>query len=200
MEKNIKDYLRGEVWRSIPGFPFYQASNKQRIRSLDREVRHNYGGTAIKRGKILSQHINYSGYKSVGLCVNNRITTITAHRLIALAFVKNTHNKPTVNHFDGDKWNNKPNNLRWATHSENNQHAWDIGLNGNYEKSVAQLTFGVEAAKKPIFVMNVSTRKRRKYLSVSGCAKALKVTQSCVSQSLCRGNLILKKYNIKYAA
>ena len=50
--------MENEVWKDIPGFEgLYQASNQGRIRSLDREVRHNYGGTAVKKGKIITPHI-----------------------------------------------------------------------------------------------------------------------------------------------
>ena len=56
------------------------------------------------------------------------------HRIVATHFIPNPDNKPTVNHKDGDKLNNHVSNLEWMTHSENNRHAWDIGLNSNRER------------------------------------------------------------------
>jgi hypothetical protein len=56
-----------------------------------------------------------------------------AHRLVAQCFIENPHGYLEVNHKDGDKKNNDASNLEWCTRSENNQHAFRIGLRTNEE-------------------------------------------------------------------
>lgn len=80
-------------------------------------------------GREVSQFESRDGYKKVtlrlGVCSRK---TFSVHRLVALAFIPNPNNKPTVNHKDGDKSNNSVCNLEWATRSEQTQHAWNTGL------------------------------------------------------------------------
>ena len=77
-----------------------------------------------KTKKKLTQIVNNRGYYSVR--VNGK--TKMVHRLVAEAFIENVHNKPFVNHKDGNKLNNDYSNLEWVTNQENIQHAHDNGL------------------------------------------------------------------------
>ena len=80
-----------------------------------------------KTNRILKQS-NKSGYKIVCLSINNKSKTHYVHRLVAKTFIPNTNDKLQVNHIDGNKSNNKLENLEWCTPLENMIHAKKIGL------------------------------------------------------------------------
>jgi hypothetical protein len=74
--------------------------------------------------RYLTLHKNDNGYLRVK--IDGKLCYI--HRLVAKTYLPNPENKATVNHMDGDKYNNMLCNLEWATSSENVQHACDTGL------------------------------------------------------------------------
>lgn len=63
------------------------------------------------------------GYFHLNLKLRGVSQTLYVHRLVALAFVPNPNGEKTVNHIDGVKTNNRPENLEWASSTENNLHA-----------------------------------------------------------------------------
>lgn len=70
-------------------------------------------------------YINKAGYHNCSvLYLGNRVN-IGVHRLVALHFIPNPDNKPTVNHKIADKSINHIGNLEWATHKEQSQHISD---------------------------------------------------------------------------
>lgn len=85
------------------------------------------------------------GYQQYLLQKNGHIKGCLIHRLVAVAFLPNPHNKPFVNHIDGVKSNNNVANLEWVTQSENEKHAHKIGLknfkgdNATYKKITSKI-------------------------------------------------------------
>lgn len=77
-----------------------------------------------KRRRVLRTRVNRDGYKVVGICGKN----YRVHRLVAQAFIPNPENKPEVNHKNGNKTDNRVENLEWATGFENRWHADQLGL------------------------------------------------------------------------
>lgn len=118
-----------EIWKDIKDYECsYQVSSLGRIRSLDRYVGHRWGGQAFKKGKIKKTNIGKNGYMLVRLSSPEKSKTHTVHRLVAKAFISNTKNKPMVNHKDGNRLNNKVENLEWATAKENINHGAGVEL------------------------------------------------------------------------
>lgn len=68
--------------------------------------------------------LNGAGYFWVRL--NGNIFRL--HRLVAENFIPKIPGKYYVNHKDGNKLNNRVDNLEWCTSSENAKHAFDMGL------------------------------------------------------------------------
>lgn len=85
---------------------------------------------SIKRKKLLKRSIHgkESQYYCVTLSKDGKCTTALIHRLVAQHFIPNPENKPSVNHIDGNKLNNRVDNLEWATWSEQQRHAYELGL------------------------------------------------------------------------
>lgn len=114
--------LPGEVWRDIVDKEVdyegqYQVSNFFRVRSFRRS-----------KVKIIKPDIVHTGYLRVLLYKDGKTKSYYVHVLVARAFVPNPDDKPFVNHIDGNKFNNYPENLEWVTPSENIAHAFELGL------------------------------------------------------------------------
>ena len=115
--------------KTIEGFGNkFEVSDDGRVFSVARDVS-NHTGIIHKPRRELQQRKDQKGYMRVYLDENGKTRFVPVHRLVALAFIPNPKNKPQVNHIDGDKTNNHVYNLEWATNSENQRHAYAIGLN-----------------------------------------------------------------------
>lgn len=127
--------LSGEEWRSIEGFSRYQISTLGRIRNVNFH--------------IMKDSVRGDGYNWILLVGDDgKQKNFSTHRLVATAFIPNPENKPQVNHIDGNKQNNRVDNLEWVTGSENVRHAYANNL--IKDKSAEGTANIVAAAKKTL--------------------------------------------------
>lgn len=75
-------------------------------------------------------------YRSAKIRKGGKQKTRLVHRMVAEAFVPNPDNKPQVNHKNGDKLDNRAENLEWVTPGENTRHAHKLGLAGKRNLAV----------------------------------------------------------------
>lgn len=101
-----------EIWKDIKGFrELYQISNLGRIRRKDTR-------------KVLKLLTLSKGYRGIRLYENTKVAkTKKIHRLVAEYFIPNPLNLEQVNHKDGNKNNNKVDNLEWCSNDYNMNHA-----------------------------------------------------------------------------
>ena len=104
-----------EIWKDIKEYDGkYQVSNLGNVRN--------------NKNHILKPSKNRKGYLNVVLYKNNASKTLRIHRLVALTYISNPNKYPQVNHIDGNKENNKVDNLEWCNNSINQKHAFINGL------------------------------------------------------------------------
>lgn len=112
--------LPGERWKEVRRSKGrYRVSNKGRIVSMNYRSRPGTRG----RVKIMQPAEDANGYLRTMIKRDGRYDTIKVHRLVAKHWVPNPGEKPQVNHLDGNKLNNRVENLQWVTHRENIDHA-----------------------------------------------------------------------------
>lgn len=81
-------------------------------------------------GKMKTRNKGNTEYQIINLMtLEGKKKTFRVHRLVMMAFhpIQNM-NDMEVNHIDGNKQNNTLSNLQWCTASENQLHAFQIGL------------------------------------------------------------------------
>ena len=113
-----------EEWKDIDNHDGYQVSNFGQVRALDRIVIREGQGDFFKEGRILKSYKTPHGYLRIQIQGKN----YQVHRLVASSFIINEFSYPEVNHKNGVKHDNRHSNLEWCTASQNQLHAYDIGL------------------------------------------------------------------------
>lgn len=97
--------MEEEIWSDIKGYEGkYWISNYGRIKSKNRLLKLTNG---------------MDGYLKISLCLNGINRTFRIHRIVAITFIPNRKSNPSIDHINGDKHDNRVQNLRWCTAKEN---------------------------------------------------------------------------------
>jgi hypothetical protein len=115
-----------EEWRIIERTSNYEISNYG-------EVRNKITNKILKLGLL-------GGYLSITLIINGKKILFKIHRLVAEYFLVCPDEIHVVNHKDGNKINNRLENLEWVSRSENSKHAFRLGLNKGKKIKISQYT------------------------------------------------------------
>jgi hypothetical protein len=116
-----------EIWKPVVGFEGrYEVSSFGRIKALARNIYYKDGRVGFLEERLLKGVLTKTGYFLVSFDSKKRKFI---HQAVAEAFLGKTEYKMTVNHKDGNKLNNKLENLEWNTYKQNNDHARATGLN-----------------------------------------------------------------------
>lgn len=118
-----------EEWKPVAGSEGkFEVSNHGRVKALPWEFRHWCGKMIPQPEKILKQSRHSGGYRIVSLRQGTRKAYV--HKLVMEAFVGPAEGRD-VNHIDGDKTNNRLDNLEYCDRLHNVHHAIATGLQNN---------------------------------------------------------------------
>lgn len=112
-----------EIWKDVVGYEGkYQISSYGRVRTIDMILHKRDGKSEFRKGRIIKQRLSIHGYPQY-LFSNGTGSRkmMRVHRVVAMAFIPNPENKPCIDHINTIKTDNRVENLKWATHSENNR-------------------------------------------------------------------------------
>lgn len=166
--------FHNEEWKPIPGYEgLYLISNYGRVKSLPRLCKPKSNGKSyLIKERILKPSKHSYGYLKYTLCKESNLKYVSAHRLVASAFLDNPANLPVVNHIDCDPNNNHVSNLEWCTSSYNTIHSYKKGrmpdnsdenngharINGDVARIIVSLRYDKELTISEISkLLNVST-------------------------------------------
>lgn len=154
-----------KLWKEIKGYEGkYIISNYGEVVSLPRYKQNKSKLQYVEPREIKTCVNKKNGYVYILLCNDSKEKNFRLHRLVAEHFIDNPNNYKQVNHIDGNKQNNKADNLEWCTASYNIKDMYK--RNGKYEKDKAIIKdyLQLKSCKKVAKIHNLSSEYIRQIL------------------------------------
>lgn len=85
-------------------------------------------GKIYRNGREIFGWITKKGYRQITIYFNGDKRKEYVHRLVGELYLDNPDNKPQINHKNGNKLDNRSENLECVTNKENRAHALENGL------------------------------------------------------------------------
>lgn len=172
-----------EIWKDIPNYNGYQVSNKGRVRTHNKTTYTKRHGIRHWKDKILHYKGNTyeTGYR-IDLWKNGKPHTMLVARLVAFTFYNEDMNnhKMTVDHIDGNRFNNNLENLELVSLKENIQRGFKNGLYHNQIK---------------VKITHKKTKENKIFNSLSLGSIFMKKTNSYLSNCIKKNKYENKEYS-----
>lgn len=131
--------MNDALWKPIPGYEgYYEVSNTGLIRSSPARIVKNNGwfGDRVTKEKAIKPVVGKDGRERVVLCKNGTKKGDLLSRLVAITWVGGYKRGLTVNHINGNRRDNRIENLEWITREDNIRHGFNTGLYKSKLKAV----------------------------------------------------------------
>lgn len=115
---SVRELLAEKGYRQVPKWPHYWCDGNGNIASTHRQHRGPFYHLKPKTDK--------DGYLEITLQNNGNRKCRKVHQVIAEVFLGQCPHGHVVNHKDGNKQNNTPNNLEYITPADNERHARQV--------------------------------------------------------------------------
>lgn len=162
-----------EEWRDIPGIDGYQASSLGAIRGVPRTVKCGKGQRLVKGNTLRAFVSERTGYLQVALHGDRH----SVHRLIAMTWCAGYFDGAVVDHRNGDRKDNRAENLEWVTVSENCRRGFALGRVNPFAGKIS--------ADHPVSKAVISTHLRsgdQRYFASASDAVREGFESSCISR------------------
>ena len=170
-------------WRDVVGYEgIYEVSRCGKVRTKEGKTTYSkLHGQRVWKQRVLKQKISKDNCCRVSLWKDGKEKTWLVHRLVAKAFIPRIEGKDYVNHIDGNRLNNRVENLEWCDHSENNNHAFDNDLISTSQK---------------IVLVNKDTKESFYFRSLAKASEHLGRSKSYLSRRFKQGRYDVEGYEV----